>query len=179
MDYLNLFISVISGGVVIIYIRNTLKRRSGDIDVDLLEKATISVSYTVRELATAIRYTISIIVEAMISVIKDLIDIQVNIFEGITNHRWEKNCVIEVRHDPPKRMQLLLRFALKPKDQAAILGDMEEIFHSMVVRYGYKTARRWYVWHALRSSVSQLVEKVAKWGVVAYIGETIRRIIAP
>ena len=80
---------------------------------------------------------------------------------------------------PPKKAQRLLRFALKPADQEAILGDMEEIFNIMVKEDGISIASRWYIWQALRTSFAQLLNKLIKWGFVSYVADMLRKFIIP
>lgn len=84
-----------------------------------------------------------------------------------------------VSKTPPLRMQKFLHFALKPSEQEVILGDMEELFHTMGNKFGYTTARRWYIWQMVRTTAAVLFGKAMKWGVFAYLGDMIRRIIAP
>jgi hypothetical protein len=79
---------------------------------------------------------------------------------------------------PPRKAELLLRFVMKPRDQEVMLGDMQEIFLHMLHEYGPKTARRWYIWQTTRSVWAVVAARIAKWGVLTALGETIRRIIS-
>jgi hypothetical protein len=122
---------------------------------------------------------------AFVEVTKEMIYATVSIVESLLGllsfgriHRMRKFKVVKrkTKHLPPSSAQLLMRFAIKPSDQEVIFGDMNEIFNIMVKQNGPGWARAWYVWHAIRSSTAQLVAKLWKWGVFAYIAEFIRKI---
>lgn len=131
---------------------------------------------TADELAKGIFAFSQALVEATVSLSQQLAETPVHILTHVFTRK--KKPVATVSCNPPKKMQLMLRFALKPKDQEAILGDMEELFHRVVKNHGHRTGRVWYVWQALRTVSAQLVAKLMRWGVVAYISDTIRRIVS-
>jgi hypothetical protein len=85
----------------------------------------------------------------------------------------------DIYKHPPRKAELILTFALKAADQEVILGDMQERFHQTGKKFGYRHAKRWYLWETARTVSSQIVPKLTKIGVVAYLMDLVRKIIAP
>jgi hypothetical protein len=78
---------------------------------------------------------------------------------------------------PIQKAELFLRFVLKPADQEAILGDMEEIATKIAKAHGDQAAKRWYIWQVSRTIWSIGWSRLTKWGIFVVIGDAIRRII--
>ena len=53
---------------------------------------------------------------------------------------------------PPKSMTFLLELALTPDQAEAVLGDLEENFSGVLVRYGPLAAKFWFAVQALRAA---------------------------
>lgn len=79
---------------------------------------------------------------------------------------------------PPQKLQLILRYTLRASDQEVILGDMHQRFREHCEEHGYKSARRWYRWETIRTVSSQIIPKLTRFGIVAYLVDLVRKIIA-
>lgn len=81
---------------------------------------------------------------------------------------------------PPRFAAYLLRFL--PKEQRdALLGDLEEEYWEIYDQHGKRQAQVWYWCQALTSFGPLLwraVRNLTKWGVLAWLGDVVRRIIS-
>ena len=66
----------------------------------------------------------------------------------------------EVAPSPPRVATLILSFVCTRDQLEAALGDMEELFASQVSRFGVQTARIWYWWEVLRSSLAFVARSI-------------------
>jgi len=78
---------------------------------------------------------------------------------------------------PPRVAKLFMRFVIKPADQEIILGDMQEIFHTIGNENNYFIAKIWYVWQAIWSVGAVIVRKLIRLGVWAFLADTVKKII--
>lgn len=66
---------------------------------------------------------------------------------------------------PPRIARCLARWCLHPVDQGAMLGDLEETFAEIAMRYGPHEAKRWY-WSQVLRSVPLFCKRLLYWSHV-------------
>lgn len=77
----------------------------------------------------------------------------------------------------PRIGERMLLFVLCTKEERAnIPGDLEEEFKQIAAKHGGRFAKVWY-YKQVAASAWPLIRKAVKWGVWAWAGEWIRRII--
>ena len=89
-----------------------------------------------------------------------------------------KPAVTESRPVHPASAEYLLYLFLSQKDREGLLGDLAEEFDLVVQRFGARKARLWYWVQVLRSLgplLTTAAGTVAKWGVLGYLANLIRR----
>lgn len=78
---------------------------------------------------------------------------------------------------PPQLGERMLLLILRTKEERAnIPGDLEEEFAQIAAKHGARFANVWY-YKQVAASTWPLVRKAVRWGLLASIGEWIRRAI--
>lgn len=78
---------------------------------------------------------------------------------------------------PPLFGERLLLLILRTREERAnIPGDLEEEFKQIATKHGARYAKVWY-YKQVAVSAWPLIRKAVKWGMWAWVGEWIRRII--
>lgn len=78
--------------------------------------------------------------------------------------------------EPPKRAVQLLLLLLTKEARENLIGDLAEEFIDIQVKHGMTFARVWY-WKQVAGSAWPLMKKAVRWGLLASIGEWVRRLI--
>ncbi len=82
---------------------------------------------------------------------------------------------------PPKFADYLLYVFLPKHRRDNLLGDLAEEYRNVYQRFGSGPARAFYysqVFRSLWPLIAALVQKALKWGILGWIGQTIRRFIS-
>ena len=79
---------------------------------------------------------------------------------------------------PPRSARLMLLFVTGYKHQEELMGDLEERFGKIRLEEGLRVARWWYVRQAAGTVASLWLAKIMRWGILAVIGEKVRRFIS-
>jgi len=82
---------------------------------------------------------------------------------------------------PPKFAEFLLYIFLPKQRRDNLLGDLEEEYYDVCHRFGNIRAQIFYYSQVARSLwplFASLIQKGLKWGILGWIGETIRRFIS-
>jgi hypothetical protein len=77
---------------------------------------------------------------------------------------------------PPPLGERILLLVLSKEDRVNIPGDLEEEFAQIASKHGERYARLWY-YKQVAASAWPLTRKAVGWGILAWFGEWIRRII--
>lgn len=77
---------------------------------------------------------------------------------------------------PPKQGERLLLLILSKEERVNIPGDLAEEYSQISVKHGERYAKIWY-YKQVVSSAWPMIRKAIRWGLLASIGEWIRRII--
>lgn len=81
----------------------------------------------------------------------------------------------EARSGPPKFGEYLIFMFLSKQDRINLIGDLEEEYRESQERFGRRPAIFWYYKQVFASIGPVLWKQLVKWGVLAWIGEWIRR----
>lgn len=81
---------------------------------------------------------------------------------------------------PPRRAEFLLYLLLPSKDGEALAGDLEEVFHRVVAKFGRRAGRAWY-WSQTARSIAPLAMRwllrVLRWTAFwTAVGKVLRRL---
>lgn len=78
---------------------------------------------------------------------------------------------------PPQLGERILLLVLCTKEERAnIPGDLEEEFRGIAGKHGEQYAKLWY-YKQVAASAWPMIRKAIRWGLLASVGEWIRRII--
>jgi hypothetical protein len=78
---------------------------------------------------------------------------------------------------PPQLGERILLLVLRTKEERAnIPGDLEEEFKQIAAKHGERFATMWY-YKQVVASAWPMIRKAVRWGLLASIGEWIRRAI--
>jgi hypothetical protein len=77
---------------------------------------------------------------------------------------------------PPRFGERILLLILTKEERVNIPGDLEEEYRSIAAKHGARYAKLWY-YKQVAASAWPMVRKAARWGLLASVGEWIRRII--
>ncbi|MGB8510439.1 MAG: hypothetical protein WCD76_18845 [Pyrinomonadaceae bacterium] len=77
---------------------------------------------------------------------------------------------------PPQLGERLLLLILKKEERVNIPGDLAEEFTEIAARHGERFAKLWY-YKQVAASSWPMIRKAVRWGLLASVGEWIRRII--
>jgi hypothetical protein len=76
----------------------------------------------------------------------------------------------------PKRAEYLLYLLLSKKDREGILGDLAEDYLKVRSKFGRGAANFWYYIQVM-GSAWPLIRKAGRWGALAWVAESLRRLI--
>lgn len=79
-------------------------------------------------------------------------------------------------HTPPQFGERILIHLLTKEECITIPGDLAEEYAEIAARHGERYAKLWY-YKQLAASALPLIRKVFRWGLLASVGEWIRRSI--
>ncbi|MDQ1591610.1 MAG: hypothetical protein QOG71_2237 [Pyrinomonadaceae bacterium] len=77
---------------------------------------------------------------------------------------------------PPKRAEKLLLLILDKKGREYLVGDLAEEYTEIAAKQGERFAKVWY-YKQVAASAWPMIRKGVRWGLIASVGEWIRRII--
>lgn len=77
---------------------------------------------------------------------------------------------------PPQLGERMLLLILKKDERVNIPGDLAEEYGEIAVKHGARFAKVWY-YKQVAASAWPMIRKGVRWGVLASVGEWIRRII--
>lgn len=77
---------------------------------------------------------------------------------------------------PPLFGERLLLLVLSKEERVNIPGDLEEEYRGIAAKQGARYAKLWYYKQVVASGWP-LIRKAVRWGVIAWVGERIRRFI--
>jgi hypothetical protein len=79
---------------------------------------------------------------------------------------------------PPKFGEYLLYLFLRKHERDPLLGDLEEEYREVYAKFGRRKAQFWYYAQVVRSLAplsKRAIQSLVKWGIVAWVGDVIRR----
>jgi len=77
---------------------------------------------------------------------------------------------------PPQVGERLLLLILTKQERVNVPGDLEEEYRTIAVKHGARYAKLWY-YKQVAESAWPLIRKAVRWGLLASVGEWIRRLI--
>lgn len=80
------------------------------------------------------------------------------------------------RELPPQLGERILLLILTKDERVNIPGDLEEEFRGIAARHGARYAKLWY-YKQVAASAWPMIRKAVRWGLLASVGEWIRRFI--
>lgn len=78
------------------------------------------------------------------------------------------------RNSPPRLGEKLLLLILPKKDRECMLGDLAEEYVAHQAKYGTRFAKIWYYKQVI-GSAWPMIKKAFRWGIIAWIGDWVRR----
>jgi hypothetical protein len=78
-----------------------------------------------------------------------------------------------IKSHTPRFGEHIFMFLLKENEREAILGDLEEVYADIEVRYGVRRAKLWY-YKQVAVSASAIIRKVFRVSLLAWVREWIR-----
>jgi hypothetical protein len=98
------------------------------------------------------------------------------VFSSIQTSRIENEVPSAPKTESPRLGERLLLLILSKEDRVNIPGDLEEEFAEIATKHGARYAKLWY-YKQVAGSAWPMIRKAVGWGLLASIGEWIRRII--
>lgn len=77
---------------------------------------------------------------------------------------------------PPQLGERILLLILTKEERVNIPGDLEEEYRGIATKHGERYAKLWY-YKQVAASAWPMIRKAARWGLLASVGEWIRRYI--
>jgi hypothetical protein len=75
---------------------------------------------------------------------------------------------------PPQFGERILLLILTKEERVNIPGDLEEEYRGIAAKHGVRFAKLWY-YKQVAASAWPLIRKAIRWGILAWVGEWIRR----
>lgn len=111
-------------------------------------------------------------VQALRSEVKDSNGTNASSIDSLTRESSQKSKPLL----SPQLGERLLLLILTKEERVNIPGDLEEEFKQIAAKHGARYAKLWY-YKQVAASAWPMIRKAVRWGLLASIGEWVRRII--